>query len=147
MLMWLIILCIYLTYWLEKFACVLGLSNLAVGSTLGAIGTSLPDFLCSLYVARRGYGLMATTNVWGSNIWLIYVCLGLPWGIKTFVSGNAVIVSNTVALSIWFALVYCIYFGIAAYTGFVFTRKIGIFLLALYAAFVVFVFAYSTAVN
>ena len=55
--------------------CVLGMTFLAAGS-------SLPDAIASLVVARQGNGDMAVSNCIGSNVFDM-LCLGIPWLIKT----------------------------------------------------------------
>ncbi|MCA9390415.1 calcium/sodium antiporter [candidate division WWE3 bacterium] len=50
-----------------------------IGLTILAAGTSVPDLLSSINVAKRGYGDMAIANAVGSNIFDIAIGLGLPW--------------------------------------------------------------------
>ena len=50
-----------------------------MGLTFLAVGTSLPDALSSIFVARSGSGAMAISNVFGSNIFDILIALGLSW--------------------------------------------------------------------
>ena len=57
--------------------CVLGMTFLAAGS-------SLPDAIASLVVAKQGSGDMAVSNCIGSNVFDM-LCLGIPWMIKTTV--------------------------------------------------------------
>ena len=54
-----------------------------MGLTLLAAGTSIPDALSSLAVARKGKGDMAVSSSVGSNIFDILVGLPLPWFIST----------------------------------------------------------------
>lgn len=64
--------------------CVLGMTFLAAGS-------SLPDAIASLVVAKQGSGDMAVSNCIGSNVFDM-LCLGIPWMIKTTViSPNSVV--------------------------------------------------------
>lgn len=49
-----------------------------MGLTLLAAGSSVPDAMASLVVAKHGMGDMALANCVGSNIFDI-LCLGLPW--------------------------------------------------------------------
>jgi Ca2+/Na+ antiporter len=44
-----------------------------------AAGTSVPDALSSILVAKNGQGDMAVANVLGSNVFNIFMGLGLPW--------------------------------------------------------------------
>ena len=53
------------------------------GVTVLAIGSSLPDFLSSLIVARKGRGDMAIANALGSNIFDVLICLGVPFALKS----------------------------------------------------------------
>lgn len=55
--------------------CVMGMTFLAAGS-------SLPDAIASLVVAKQGSGDMAVSNCIGSNVFDM-LCLGIPWMIKT----------------------------------------------------------------
>ncbi|XP_078098005.1 sodium/potassium/calcium exchanger 5 [Mustelus asterias] len=53
-----------------------------MGLTLLAAGTSIPDMVASVLVAREGKGDMAMSNIVGSNVFDM-LCLGIPWFIKT----------------------------------------------------------------
>merc|ERR1712025_467679 len=50
-----------------------------MGLTFLAAGTSIPDMLSSVIVARKGQGDMAVSSSIGSNIFDVLVCLPLPW--------------------------------------------------------------------
>jgi cation:H+ antiporter len=56
---------------------VLGMSERLVGVTIVAIGTSLPELVTSAVAARRGYSDIAVGNVVGSNIFNIFLCVGV----------------------------------------------------------------------
>jgi Ca2+/Na+ antiporter len=49
-----------------------------LGLTFVAAGTSFPDCLASLLVARKGAADMAVSNAFGSNIFDILLGLGAP---------------------------------------------------------------------
>lgn len=55
-----------------------------MGLTLLAAGSSVPDAMASLIVAKHGMGDMAIANCVGSNIFDI-LCLGFPWFLATTV--------------------------------------------------------------
>jgi len=61
-----------------------------MGLTLLAAGTSIPDLLSSVIVARQGAGDMAVSSSIGSNIFDILVGLPLPWLASNIVFGEAV---------------------------------------------------------
>lgn len=53
-----------------------------MGMTFLAAGSSLPDAIASLVVAKQGSGDMAVSNCIGSNVFDM-LCLGIPWLIKS----------------------------------------------------------------
>ena len=61
-----------------------------IALTVLAAGTSVPDLISSIIVARQGRGEMAVANAVGSNIFDILVGLGLPWAIAIVVLGTDV---------------------------------------------------------
>ena len=63
----------------SRAACVLGVSELVIGLVVLSVGTSVPDALSSVIVAKQGQGNMAVCNALGSNIFNILLGLGLPW--------------------------------------------------------------------
>ncbi|KAM3877437.1 sodium/potassium/calcium exchanger 5 [Diretmus argenteus] len=92
----------------------LGIPDTVMGLTLLAAGTSIPDTIASVMVAREGKADMAMSNIVGSNVFDM-LCLGLPWFIMTaFVDTNnpvevnstgLVFISATLLLSIVFLFV------------------------------------------
>ncbi|XP_077568719.1 sodium/potassium/calcium exchanger 5 [Stigmatopora nigra] len=92
----------------------LNIPDTVMGLTLLAAGTSIPDTVASVMVAREGKADMAMSNIVGSNVFDM-LCLGLPWFIKTaFVDTNnpvevnssgLVFISATLLLSIVFLFV------------------------------------------
>uniref|UniRef100_A0A8C5EZX9 Sodium/calcium exchanger membrane region domain-containing protein n=1 Tax=Gouania willdenowi TaxID=441366 RepID=A0A8C5EZX9_GOUWI len=82
------------TMWIASFSYImvwmvtvigftLGIPDVIMGITFLAAGTSVPDCMASLIVARQGMGDMAVSNSIGSNVFDILVGLGLPWALKT----------------------------------------------------------------
>ncbi|XP_046573491.1 sodium/potassium/calcium exchanger 4-like [Haliotis rubra] len=86
----------YVLVWMVTIAGdALEIPDTVMGLTLLSAGTSVPDCLASLYVARDGLGDMAVSNSIASNVFNILMCLGLPWLLET----AAVNVGETVAIS------------------------------------------------
>ncbi|XP_046422707.1 sodium/potassium/calcium exchanger 4 isoform X2 [Neodiprion pinetum] len=54
-----------------------------MGITFLAAGTSVPEAVSSVIVAKQGHGSMGISNSIGSNTFDILLCLGLPWLIKS----------------------------------------------------------------
>ncbi len=59
--------------------CFIGIPSAVLGLTFLAAGTSVPDALASVAVARNGQGDMAVSNAIGSNVFDILLGLGMPW--------------------------------------------------------------------
>lgn len=64
-----------------EIANILNIPAVIIGLTVLAAGTSIPDLMSSVIVARQGRGGMAISNAIGSNIFDILIGLGLPWAI------------------------------------------------------------------
>ncbi|XP_060595970.1 sodium/potassium/calcium exchanger 3-like isoform X2 [Ruditapes philippinarum] len=81
--------CSYLMVWMVTIiGDVLEIPDTVMGLTILAAGTSVPDCLSSVFVARDGYGDMAVSNSIGSNVFDILICLGLPWLLNTAIVEN-----------------------------------------------------------
>lgn len=57
----------------------MGITEEIMGLTILAAGTSIPDLITSVIVARKGLGDMAVSSSVGSNIFDITVGLPFPW--------------------------------------------------------------------
>ncbi len=71
----------------------IGLSEYAIGATVVAIATTLPDKAISLIGGLRGQGGVVTANATGSNIFLLTLVLGLA----ALPGGTGLVVAPTVA--------------------------------------------------
>ncbi|XP_077637065.1 sodium/potassium/calcium exchanger 4 [Crocuta crocuta] len=133
----------YLMVWLVTIiGYTLGIPDVIMGITFLAAGTSVPDCMASLIVARQGLGDMAVSNTIGSNVFDILVGLGIPWGLQTMVinCGSTVKINSR-------GLVYSVVLllGSVALTvlgihlnKWRLDRKLGVCVLALYAVFLCF---------
>jgi len=74
----------------EKLAGWIGMSETVAGLTISAAGTSFPNILASMIVARQGLGNMAVGNAFGSNVFNVFVGLGLPWFLYCFLGDEEV---------------------------------------------------------
>ncbi len=70
---------------LAEFA---GVSQAAIGLTIVAVGTSLPELATSVVASARGYGDLAVGNVVGSNIFNIVGILGVTAMIRPLERGG-----------------------------------------------------------
>jgi cation:H+ antiporter len=112
----------------------IGISELVIGVTIVAIGTSLPELSTSIVAAYRKEHDIVVGNIIGSNIFNI--------GILGFVSIIHPINVNSGVLK--YELPVMILFALSAIpimkTGFKVSRLEGIFLLLFYSLFVIFLF-------
>ena len=69
----------FMVGWAETVGATIGIPSMIMGLTFIAMGTSVPDLLSSVIVARRGQGDMAVSSSIGSNIFDILVGLPIPW--------------------------------------------------------------------
>lgn len=76
----------FMVEWAEIVGATFGIPDALMGLTVLAAGTSVPDLLSSVIVARRGQGDMAVSSSVGSNIFDILVGLPVPWIIYSAVN-------------------------------------------------------------
>lgn len=83
------------------FARAFGVSDLVIGLTVVAIGTSMPEFATSIVAALRGQRDIAVGNVVGSNVFNIFAVIGAS-GLVT--SGGIPVPEAARALDLWVML-------------------------------------------
>lgn len=118
------------------FADYMGVSELVVGLTIVAAGTSLPEVVTSIVAAMRGERDIAVGNVVGSNIFNILGVLGIasivaPAGIDV----SPAVIGFDIPVMIAVALACLPIF----FTGGVISRKEGGLLLGFYVAYTLYV--------
>uniref|UniRef100_A0A3Q3W5K5 Sodium/calcium exchanger membrane region domain-containing protein n=1 Tax=Mola mola TaxID=94237 RepID=A0A3Q3W5K5_MOLML len=129
----------YLMVWMVTIiSYTLGIPEVLMGITFLAAGTSVPDCMASLIVARQ-MGDMAVSNTIGSNIFDVLLGLGFPWALRTLiVSYGSVVTINSRGL------VYSVILLLASVTLTVLCvhlnswrldRRLGLCLILLYAVF------------
>eukprot|EP00931_Biecheleriopsis_adriatica_P111419 TRINITY_DN8579_c0_g1_i1.p1 TRINITY_DN8579_c0_g1~~TRINITY_DN8579_c0_g1_i1.p1 ORF type:complete len:576 (-),score=109.25 TRINITY_DN8579_c0_g1_i1:81-1808(-) len=77
-----------LVWWTEIVGAVIGVPTIIMGLTVLAAGTSIPDAVSSMAVARKGQADMAVSSSIGSNIFDILVGLPVPWMVKCLIESN-----------------------------------------------------------
>ncbi|XP_074471302.1 sodium/potassium/calcium exchanger 4 isoform X1 [Sebastes fasciatus] len=139
---WIAIFSYFMVWMVTIIGYTLGIPDVIMGITFLAAGTSVPDCIASLIVARQGLGDMAVSNTIGSNVFDILVGLGVPWAIQTMcVSYGSVVMINSRGLVYSVVLLL----GSVALTvlgihlnGWRLDVKLGIYVLVLYAIFLCF---------
>lgn len=134
---------------MEKIGCAWGISSFIMGITFLAMGTSVPDALGSIAVAKEGEGDMAVSNAIGSNVFDICIGLGLPWLLATLYDGhgrkiNAATESIVASTVILFLVVVVLFLSLwsakhpQSGDRFCLFPFVGYILFACYGAFVIF---------
>ena len=77
-----------------QLAQVWGLSETVIGLTIVAVGTSLPELVTSVVAAYRGNADIAVGNIVGSNIFNIFLVLGVSALIRPIPIGTVTIVDE-----------------------------------------------------
>lgn len=111
-----------------------------IGLTILAAGTSIPDLLSSINVAKKGLGDMAIANAVGSNIFDIAIGLGLPWLFITLYRGGPLPVDTQnlwSSMVLLFSTVIALLFLLIAKKWEI-GRYAGILLISFYITYVLF---------
>merc|ERR1712100_753417 len=148
-LVWITILSYFMVVLMEKIGCAWGISSFIMGITFLAMGTSVPDALGSIAVAKEGEGDMAVSNAIGSNVFDICIGLGLPWFIATLKEGHnwpivaaqeSIIASTIILFLVVVVLFTSLYCTTLPETGnnFCLMPQVGAILFGSYFAFVIF---------
>merc|ERR1719440_1758647 len=143
--LWIGILSFFMVEWASKLGCMLNIHPAVMGCTLLAAGTSVPDAIGSLLVAKQGQGDMAVSNAIGSNVFDILLGLGLPWMLNGLIYNVSLNVDaeNLVPLSfILVGTLVLVYFG-ALVCGFKLYKGLGMFFFSLYFIFVAYNLAHE----
>lgn len=123
--------------------CLLNIRATALGLTVIAAGTSVPDALASISVARDGAGDMAVSNAIGSNVFDILLGLGFPWFLGDLILTNDIkiptepIAAVVVPILILFAIIIALVL-ILILLNWELKPLLGYILFLMYGAFVVY---------
>jgi len=129
----------FMVDWCQMIGDTLGIPQVVMGLTFLAAGTSVPDLLSSVIVAKQGEGDMAVSSSVGSNIFDILVGLPLPWFCFGIVYGTPVTVyasSLSVSLAILIFMLIVVVISIHL-SKWVMSKTLGYFMFLFYVLFVV----------
>ena len=131
----------FMVEWCARIGCLLGIPAVVMGTTVLAAGTSIPDALSSIAVAKEGLANMAVANAVGSNVFDIWLGLGLPWLLYlSWQSPSYILVDTAELVPSSFILlgVLVVYISTVAMNGFRMTRKMGICYILLYGVYALY---------
>jgi len=117
----------------------LGIPIVVMGITVLAIGTSVPDVISSVLVARKGFGDMAVSHSIGSNIFDILAGLPIPWFLFSIVNGGKpakVFADNLIVSILVLILMEIVVVWIIKLCDWKMTPKMGVLMFVFYGVFV-----------
>jgi Ca2+/Na+ antiporter len=137
-----IALCTYLMVdAVNRTGCNLHVKPLIMGLIFLAAGTSVPDALGSIAVAKQGEGDMAVANAFGSNVFDILLGLGVPWLISTTAMQRKVVFPGAGGQLIeWILILTAIlvlFLGSLIANKWKLNRQMGFCLMGLYVVYVI----------
>lgn len=98
--LWIALFSYLMVWWASVVGSTIGIPNEVMGLTFLAAGTSIPDLITSVLVARKGFGDMAVSSSIGSNIFDVTVGLPVPWLLSSLIFGPVHVSSAGMACSI-----------------------------------------------
>jgi Ca2+/Na+ antiporter len=119
----------------------LGIPELLIGITIVAVGTSVPDLISSVIVARQGRPGMAINNAIGSNTFDILVGLGLPFLIYSVIREDKINLRAedlvmSISILLGTSLLLLLYFFLSKWRT---SLPVGILLLLMYIVYLAYV--------
>ncbi|XP_054692959.1 sodium/potassium/calcium exchanger 1 [Grus americana] len=129
-----------MVWWAHQVGETIGISEEIMGLTILAAGTSIPDLITSVIVARKGLGDMAVSSSVGSNIFDITVGLPVPWFLYSVFNGlSPVAVSSNglfCAIVLLFLMLLFVIISIAV-CKWKMNKLLGLTMFALYFVFLI----------
>ncbi|KAK7169926.1 hypothetical protein R3I94_000229 [Phoxinus phoxinus] len=129
-----------MVWWAHQVGETIGITEEIMGLTILAAGTSIPDLITSVIVARKGLGDMAVSSSVGSNIFDITVGLPFPWLLFSFLNNmSSVRVSSNglfCAIVLLFLMLIFVIISIAA-CKWKMSKLLGFIMFLLYIVFLV----------
>ncbi|XP_004086048.1 sodium/potassium/calcium exchanger 2-like isoform X2 [Oryzias latipes] len=129
-----------MVWWAHQVGETFWITEEIMGLTILAAGTSIPDLITSVIVARKGLGDMAVSSSVGSNIFDITVGLPFPWLLFNIINDfKAVEVSSNglfCAIVLLFLMLLFVILSIAA-CKWKMSKFLGFFMFVLYFVFLV----------
>lgn len=119
---------------------ILKIPEVVIALVVLAAGTSIPDMISSVIVARQGRGGMAMSNAVGSNIFDIFIGLGLPWFIMAYLRNNSIEVENA-GLNESIALLFgsvILLFVVLIFSKWRLRKPVGYILVGSYVAYILY---------
>jgi cation:H+ antiporter len=119
---------------------ILGVSDLVIGLTVVAVGTSLPELATSITATLRGERDLAIGNVIGSNLFNLLLVMGIG---ATLVPGGLPVPDSSISFDIPVMIAVTAACLPLFFSGYVISRWEGLVLLVYYAAYTAYLLLFS----
>lgn len=136
-LVWIIIFTYIMVWWATEVCNFTGISDATMGITFLAAGTSVPDLITSVIVAKAGHGDMAVSSSIGSNLFDVTVGLPVPWLLYTLINSKDMVVSSVgmaCNIGMLFLMLIAVFVAIVLFKWKM-TKPMGVIMICLYAGF------------
>jgi len=136
---WIAIFSYFMVWWATLTGETLGISDAVMGLTFLAAGTSVPDLITSVLVAKEGKGDMAVSSSIGSNLFDVTVGLPLPWLLYTLIFQRDMEVNSVgigCSIGMLFIMLLLVFISIIVFKWEM-TKPMGGVMMVLYLVFVI----------
>merc|ERR1719259_1005777 len=137
--LWIAAFSYFMVWWATLTGETLGISDAVMGLTFLAAGTSVPDLITSVLVAKEGKGDMAVSSSIGSNLFDVTVGLPVPWLLYTIINQEAIDVNSVgigCSIGMLFVMLLLVFISIIVFKWEM-TKPMGGVMLVLYLVFVI----------
>ncbi|VDO54039.1 unnamed protein product [Haemonchus placei] len=141
--LWIALFSYLMVWWANVIGETFAIPTEIMGLTILAAGTSIPDLITSVIVARKGLGDMAVSSSIGSNLFDICVGLPVPWILYFIVAlfrySSVAVVSNGLICSVGMLFLMLIFLVVAiALSKWKMDKIFGLVMIISYLGFCVF---------
>jgi sodium/potassium/calcium exchanger 1 len=137
---WIAVFTYFMLYCAQIIALSFGINEVVIALLVLAPGTSVPDLLTSVIVARQGHGDMAISSSIGSNIFDVTIGLPVPWLLNSMRNAGrpASLESQNMEIMIGLLLLMLLYTIVSIMAhGWAMTKLMGAIMLVMYVLFMV----------
>jgi len=132
--------CLLMVHYASLIGCILNIDPVVMGVVVLAAGTSIPDMISSMIVARQGQADMAIANAVGSNVFDILLGLGLPWMLVALTLNHTTLINldGVVTEVIILVCTVFVYLFTLAISKWKMTRSMGLVFTILYFCYIAY---------
>ena len=114
-----------------------GLSEIVIGATIVAVGTSLPELMTCVVAAFKGHDDLSVGNLVGSNIFNTLLVIGASGLVKPYI-----IEPKLIGLDYWLMILIFVIFSAIAYMSGKISKIAGVVLVVCYVGYIAYNFGF-----